>query len=220
MSRKHRKEDKSPKGNKMAAKFEAIVTPLGELQWLFITGMGKENYNRDGYEYTSDILLEGDEAETLKTKITEYFHAEFGAKANPKSLGFKDEDDGRTRFSFKTKTTKKDNSARKIIVGDSKGKKMDLGDRKISNGSTGVIHGALGTYVNGQSKGVSLYLNKVQLLDFIPYEGEGEMGELGGAGGYEEPDMAEMEIQDGGKAIVKQRFPVSQYGKVLTLPVE
>ena len=176
----------------MAAKFEAVVTPLGELQWLFITGMGKENYNRDGYEYTADVILEGKDAEAFKTQITDYFHTEFGAKANPKSLGFKDEEDGTTRFSFKTQTTKKDGSARKITVGDSKGKKMDLGDRKISNGSTGVIHGALGTYVNGQSKGVSLYLNKVQLLDFIPYEGEGEMGDLGQSG-YEEPDMAEME---------------------------
>jgi len=37
---------------------------------------------------------------------------------------------------------------------------------------------------------------------------------------YRIPDMAEMEIQDGGKTIVKQRFPVSQYGKVLTLPVD
>ena len=37
---------------------------------------------------------------------------------------------------------------------------------------------------------------------------------------YRIPDMAEMEIQDGGKTLVKQRFPVSQYGTVLTLPVE
>ena len=177
----------------MASKFEALTTPLGTLEWIFITGMGKENYNRDGHEYTSDIILDGDKAEALKTQITDFFHAEFGAKANPKSLGFKEQEDGSTRFSFKTKTTKRDGSARKIIVGDSKGKPMDLGDRKISNGSTGVIHGALGTYVNGQSKGVSLFLNKVQLLNFIPYEGDGAMEDLGGDGGYEEPDMHTME---------------------------
>ena len=37
---------------------------------------------------------------------------------------------------------------------------------------------------------------------------------------YRIPDMAEMEIQDGGKTLVKQRFPVCQYGTVLTLPVD
>ncbi len=47
--------------------------------------------------------------------------------------------------------------------------------------------------MNGQSKGVSLYLNKVQLLNFIPYEGDTQMGDLGGDG-YEEPEMADMEM--------------------------
>jgi len=37
---------------------------------------------------------------------------------------------------------------------------------------------------------------------------------------YRIPDMAELEIQDGGKTMIKQRFLVSQYGKVLTLPAE
>ena len=37
---------------------------------------------------------------------------------------------------------------------------------------------------------------------------------------YRIPDMAEMEIQDGGKTLIKQRFPISQYGTILTLPVK
>ena len=177
----------------MAKHFEAVVTPLGEFEWVFITGMGKENFNKDGYEYTTDVILEGELAEQFKADILAYFHDEFGARAKPKTTGFKDEDDGRTRFTFKTKTTKRDGTARKIVVGDSRGKPMDLGDRKISNGSTGVVHGALGTYENGSNKGVSLFLNKVQLLDFIPYEGDTAMDELGAEGGYEEPEMAEMD---------------------------
>ena len=37
---------------------------------------------------------------------------------------------------------------------------------------------------------------------------------------YRIPDMAEMEIRDAGKTLLKQRFPVIQYGTVLTLPVK
>ena len=146
----------------MAKHFEAVVTPLGEFEWVFITGMGKENFNKDGYEYTTDVILEGELAEQFKADILAYFHDEFGARAKPKTTGFKDEDDGRTRFTFKTKTTKRDGTA-------------------------------LGTYENGSNKGVSLFLNKVQLLDFIPYEGDTAMDELGAEGGYEEPEMAEMD---------------------------
>jgi hypothetical protein len=36
---------------------------------------------------------------------------------------------------------------------------------------------------------------------------------------YRIPDIAEVEIQDGGKTILKERIPVSQYGTVLSMPV-
>ena len=185
----------------MASTINKVTTPVGEFQWVFITGLGKENFNKDGYEYTVDLILEGDKAVNLKADIDDAFKEEFGGKAKAKSLGYKvqvdddGEETGRTIFTFKTKTTKRDGTPRKIKVGDSKGKVMDLGDRKISNGSTGVVHGAMGTYVNGNNKGVSLFLNQVQLLKFIPYE-EAAMEDLGEEGGYEEPEMAEMEEED------------------------
>ncbi len=182
----------------MAAKIERVTTPTGVFQWVFITGLGKENFNRNGYDYTADLVLEGEDAESFKAQIDAYYKAAF-PNSEPKSTGYKEgtgDNEGKTVFTFKTKTTKKDGTERKIVVGDSRGKKMILGERKISNGSTGVIHGAMGTYVNGPESGVSLFLNQVQLLNFIPYE-EASMGDLGGGDdAYVEPDMAEMEADE------------------------
>ncbi len=175
----------------MAQTFEKIVTPLGELQWVFITGMGKDNFNKDGYIYSADIILGADEGEALAARIEEFFKEQVGTKAKAKSLGFKENDEGELVFTFKTSTTKRDKSPKTIIVGDAKGKKMEMGDRKIANGSTGVIMGAMGIYEQGTSKGVSLYLNGVQLKNFIPYEDDAGMADLGE--GYEEPEMEAMD---------------------------
>jgi hypothetical protein len=36
---------------------------------------------------------------------------------------------------------------------------------------------------------------------------------------YRIPDIAEVEIQDGGKAVLTERIPVCQYGTVMSMPV-
>ena len=36
---------------------------------------------------------------------------------------------------------------------------------------------------------------------------------------YRIPDIAEVEIQDGGKPVFNERIPVYQYGTVITMPV-
>lgn len=144
-------------------------TPKGLLEWTFITGQGKENYNKDGYIYTTDLILAGEEAEGLKGDISNFFKENFGAKANCKSAGYKDLDDGTTKFTFKTGATFKDGTPTKITTFNAAGSQFELGDTKIGNGSTGVVFFDMGAYTNGASKGVSLYLKAIQIASLVEY---------------------------------------------------
>ena len=144
-------------------------TPKGVLEWPFITGQGKENYNRDGYIYTTDLILAGEAAESLKDDIKIFFKENFGAKANCKSAGYKELDDGTTRFTFKTGAKFKDGSPTKITTFNAAGSQFELGDVKIGNGSTGVVFFNMGAYTNGASKGVSLYLKAIQIANLVEY---------------------------------------------------
>jgi hypothetical protein len=71
----------------------------------------------------------------------------------------------------------------------------------------------------GSGKTVSLLLTKADkgkvLNEFI--RGTDEQDFCGIY--YRIPDMAEAEIQDGGKTMLKERIPVYQYGTILTMPV-
>ena len=146
-------------------------SPVGELQWVFITGQGKQNFNGDGYNYCADLVLktDSDACQGLKDLILEEFHAEMGTKANAKSTGWRDKDDGNTVFTFKTGATFKDGTPQVITTFDKNGNKFDLGDTKIGNGSVGKVFFNIGTYTFQQSKGVSLYLKAIQIASLNEY---------------------------------------------------
>ena len=44
---------------------------------------------------------------------------------------------------------------------------LNLGDKEIGNGSTGVIHGKIGINAFGGNEGLMFYLNGIQLLKFV-----------------------------------------------------
>lgn len=174
-----------------------VVTPPGKLKYVNIYGKGKENYNKDGYEFVASIDLEGEAAQKVIKLINTTLGEVDEDKLFIKSLGYREllEDKegvycptkktskrdktakptGIFRFAFSTKTTYKEGEAKKIAIYDSskpKPKKINLGDKKIGNDSIGCISGAAGKWQRNDEVGVSLYLNAIQLVKFIEYEGD------------------------------------------------
>ena len=177
----------------MSNELVKLSTPVGELFYVNISGQGKENYNEDGYEYTASLRLEGKAAEELIAKIDEVGET-IPTGHTLKSTGYKElvkdaegnlrspsrakpaedgeEPSGIFEFSFKTNTTYADGKTKSIAVYNKDAKKIELGDRKIGNGSKGAISGVMkgGSYKKEFS--VSLYLNAVQITEFEEYIGD------------------------------------------------
>lgn len=170
-----------------------VVTPVGELHFVNISGKGKENYNGDGYNYVATIYLSGEKAEGLKSKILEVL-GEVPKGVELRSTGFRrilkdaegnlfaetskkkeGEDTGITAFTFQTRTTFEDGRPTTVNVYNKDAKKVDLGGRMIGNGSEGAISGKMQRFEAGPKSarecGVSLFLNAIQLTKFVEYSG-------------------------------------------------
>lgn len=163
-----------------------VTTPVGDLEWVFITGEGKEDL-QGSPTYTCQVVLEGSNAAALQAEIDDFWAANKPKGIDtPKSTGYydhttKDEEGnkvetGKTAFVFKTATTFPNGSPKVIKVFNAKGAEVSLGDKKIGNGSRGRIQGAMGIYEVQQKgrtiqAGVTLYLNGVQLTKFVEFVG-------------------------------------------------
>jgi hypothetical protein len=157
-----------------------IVTPIGDLDWVFITGQGKKDpQGKDRFSATLTLDTDSESCNALKEMINEFWDENKPAKAKkPKSLGFRDlEDDdgeatGKTAFTFWSGTQYPGGDPKVIKVFNAKGAEVSLGSKRIGNGSRGRINGAIGIYDQGvAAMGATLYLNGVQLVKFKPYEG-------------------------------------------------
>lgn len=185
----------------MANEKEAFTSPKGELYYVNISGQGKQNYNEDGYEYTSTVYVDKDDPETVA--LIEKIDALIGPVPkgkNLKSTGYRpvwkkadgtyfvptsnrkggdeegDEETNLLAFSAKTKTTFEDGKTKKINVFNSKKGKITLGDKKIGNGTIGRISGKLKRNENGKDISVSLFLNSVQIVKYVEYVDDGGFG--------------------------------------------
>lgn len=178
----------------MSAKPVQVITPIGELNYVNISGQGKKNYNEDGYDYVASINLTGEDAQKLisaidtelgeipKGKIVrsrgyrELLKDEKGLFAPTSQNKDRQEDAEKTgifSFTFKTKTKLGEEGKEedvKIKVFNAQGKQVDLKDRKVGNGSTGAISGKMQRFESGKEVGVSLYLKSIQITKFIPYQ--------------------------------------------------
>lgn len=193
------------------SELKPVVTPVGELFYVNISGQGKQNYNEDGYNYVATVHLSGKPAEKLKQEIEEVL-GPVPAGKTVKSRGYRelykdkegklftptsnrkvtDEDTKTdlTAFTFSTSTTFADGKPKKINVFNKNQGKVELGDRKIGNGSRGAISGKMKQFVKGKEMGVSLFLNAVQITQFIPYEGDAgfEAQDEGDFEGFDDAD--------------------------------
>lgn len=168
------------------AELVKVSTPIGKLMWLNISGQGKLNYNEDGREYVASVILDKDTAEPLIGQIQEVYDADHQKGKKLKSMGYKPcTEEGKTKdddgnevdakdaeyfvFNFKTGTTFKDGKAKKIAIYNANAKKVDIGDTRVGNGSSGAISGSMRYYINGKEDGVSLWLNAVQITKLVEY---------------------------------------------------
>ena len=158
---------------------EKIVTPIGYLAWVFITGNGKKDLNGNDRFVASVKYKKGSkEFKAISEQIDTFWKENKPkGKTRAKSNGIKEEfnkDGEATGFflvNFWTGTVYPDGSDKVIKTYNSKGAEVALGARKIGNDSRGAISGAMDIYANGPNVGVTLYLNAVQLTKFVEYDG-------------------------------------------------
>lgn len=185
----------------MAKASQKIKAELGILEWVNISGEGKENMSGN-LQYLASIRYPGDSPELARlVKQIEDFWAEHKPKSKrkPKSNGvyfgdfekddegnfIRDEDDkkvpiktGDRVLTFKTGTTWQDGNPKVVRTYNARGKSVVLGETKIGNGSKGCIEGTLGMYVNSDKQGnvldagVALYLDKIQIVKLEEYQGD------------------------------------------------
>lgn len=156
---------------------EKIVTPIGELKWIFITGQGKKDLNGNDRYVASVAFPKGSaELKQVEEQIKAFWEANKPkGKARPKSTGVKEEFDkegnptGNFLVNFWTGIEFPDGSSKVIKTYNAKGAEVALGNRKIGNGSRGAISGAMDIYQNGPNCGVTLYLNAIQLTKFVEF---------------------------------------------------
>lgn len=164
----------------MSKEVENITTPVGDLEWLFITGKGKKDQQGND-RFVASVVLDKDSVfcKDLISDIDAFWEANKPKKVKePKSRGYRElqdeegNDTGRISFNFWTGTVFQDGQVKEIKVFNSKGAEVSLGSKKIGNGSRGRIKGAMGIYDTGPGAcGVTLYLNGIQLTKFVEFTG-------------------------------------------------
>lgn len=191
----------------MADKKTKTQSPIGDLMYVMVTGQGKENYDGDGFEYQVCVDVPNAEADPYIDEIEDFLEdnaPKGGEQASSPYKTIEDDDtipEGVTRFTYKTRTefTDAKGVTKDTVVDilDSAGNKTKLPEGIfIGNGSTGKAIGTLVLWERGNRKkteyGASLYLKKVQIKDFVPYEGETiEEIEGGSFQGFEKMPQAE-----------------------------
>mgnify|MGYP001211792627 CR=1 FL=1 len=193
-------------------------SPIGEFSWVTVSGQGKLNYNKDGYVYQVVQTIHKDVAAPFIAEIDAVLDQcpkdlkirSRGYKPVWKALEDHDnlkagqmfvETDDRRRtdkdeltdfymFSYQTKTTFSDGKTKEIGVYNSKGHKVDLGERLVGNGSMGRVSCKIKPYVNGRASGVSLYLNGIQITKFVEFQGDSFDALEGDFDGFDNDDLS------------------------------
>lgn len=164
-----------------------VKTPKGNLEWVIISGEGRPN-KTGKLMYKASVVCEPDApgVEAFKKSIDDFWkeNKPKGAK-KPNTIGYRPhsvksnevgedgeaiyEETGKVEFFFSTGTTWPDGSQKKIKVYNSKGSEVNLGDKKVGNGSVGRISGNMAIYDVAGNQGINLYLNSVMITKFVEY---------------------------------------------------
>ena len=187
-----------------------IESPVGDLEWCFISGEGKPDL-QGVPKYQVDVVLTHEQAVPFQAMVAEFWkeNKPKGAKA-PKSTGVhphtvKDEEasseagenvykeTGKFLIRFKTGTEYVSGDKKLIKVFNSKGNEVSLHGKKVGNGSRGRAIGMIAIYdFNAAARGVTFYLNSLQLSKFVEFTGGADpSGQIEDDGDFEgvEGDM-------------------------------
>ncbi len=137
-----------------------FVSPKGTANWPWFN-KPDTRFDAEG-KYKTDLLVPKGEASDLMSKAKSLFIEEFGESELKKA-----------KYPFNIEgdvVTLKAKSKQKPVIYDAKGKKIN-DEVNVGNGSTIKVSGMLGTYDAGGSKGVTAYLNAVQLIDLVEFGG-------------------------------------------------
>lgn len=164
-------------------------SPKGEFKWAFVTGQGRKNDLNGKTEYSIDVAVPINEAQAAIDQLDTLWdeNKPKGSKA-PKSMGYKVSEDGKTvTFTFKTKTTYPSGEAKKVRIYNAAGEEIDIPqDKRIGNGSRGRVAGVAAVYDAGvAARGVTLFLDSVQLTKFVAYESGPSFDAEEDEGGFE-----------------------------------
>lgn len=172
-----------------------MVTPIGQLNWVNISGEGKKGFEDDDpREYVASLILDEKETEAFMKELKEFFKA--NTKPNtvmhwPKAVPIKDMDgktpelfeagDPRTIFQAKTRTHFQDGKKKIIKLYNSTGKEFILPeDKQVGNGSRGRLNVTAAITSFKSKSGVSLYLNSIQFAKFVEYVEDSGFDEMEG----------------------------------------
>ena len=152
-----------------------------ELSWVYVNGDGSLNDLKEppAYEYKATALLTPERAKPYIEQI-ESFWKEYAGTKKAKSYGYKvNEETGLVEFTFKTNTVfkQKDGTEKPVIVrifranGQEITNQFHEAQKKVANGSEGVVHGSMAIYDRKTGAGVTLYLTAIQFTKFVEFAG-------------------------------------------------
>ena len=167
-----------------------VRTEKGELRWCFILPPGKKNNLNGENEYTASVVMSAEDAQPTIDLLDTLWEENKpkGHSKPPKSMGYKiDDESGEVSFNFKTKTTYPSGDEKSIRIFNSKAEQIRLPkDKKVGNGSQGRLSGVAAVYDAGPAaRGVTLYLDAVQLTKFVAFSGGGPDFEIDEDGDFD-----------------------------------
>lgn len=167
---------------------QKFVTPKGRAVYPSII-RPDTRYNEEGV-FKTGLEMSAKDSEKFIEDLKACYTEEFGAKklASAK-LPFKKNDDGSIVFNFKSKNAPK--------LFDAKGNPIrDTSELRVGGGSVFKIAGAMKAYNAGGTTGVTCYLNSVQIIDLVEYNGSPFGAEEGGFEAAAEEKFGESKVTE------------------------
>jgi hypothetical protein len=155
---------------KKKATYKKFVSPLGVARYPKISYPDTKGQYADG-RYKTDVVFDDVGLAAIKKMLTEFAAETIPHVKNPK-LPIKTGKDDVTYVSFKGGWNAEKDEARKPFVGDAKRNPIPEGVT-IGAGSKIKVAATMANYENGPNKGITIYLDGVQVLELV--EGGGDV---------------------------------------------
>lgn len=178
----------------MSKAVQKMNTPLGTLEWVFITGDGKEDLNGNA-RYTASVYMTKEELEPFQKAVDAFWEEnkpKGARKAKSNGIYIELKEKNGTRITTKAITQPYDaeeweptgryaiqawsgvyfpnGDKKKVPTYNARGAEVSLGNKSIGNGSKGRLAVGVSIYSQGPgSVGVTIFLNGVQLTKFVEY---------------------------------------------------